>query len=97
MNAKLALVRRSTKLGFHTQMVFSSEDKKPGWANLKDEWGVAYGLVVFRPKLKPEDNCSGSDDGCGGWNETPVMLVVRTELDNFRTFADDKEPIQPKR
>jgi len=97
MNAKLAQVRRSTKLGFHRRVVFSSEDKKSGWANLKDEWGVAYGLVVFRPKLKPEDNCSGGDEGCGGWNDTPVMLVVRTELDNFRTFADDKEPTQPKR
>jgi hypothetical protein len=96
IDAKLALVRRSTKLGFHREMVFRSKDKKHEWANLKDEWGVAYGLVVFRPKLNPEDNCSGSDEGCGGWNETPVMLVVRTELDNFRTFADDNEPTQPK-
>jgi hypothetical protein len=97
MDAKLALVRRGTRLGFHKKMVFGSKDKKPEWANLKDEWGVAYGLVVFRPRLKPEDNCSGSDEGCGGWNETPVMLVVRTQLDDFRTFADDKEPPQPRR
>jgi hypothetical protein len=97
MDEELALVRRSTKLGFHKEMVFSSKDKKPRLADLKDEWGVAYGLVVFRPKLKPEDNCSGSDEGCGGWNETPVMLVVRTELDNFKTFADDKEPAQTER
>ncbi len=96
MNDKLALVRRSTKLGFHKEMVFSAKDKTPGWANLRDEWGVAYGLVIFRPKLKPEDNCSGGDEGCGGWNETPVTLVVRTELDNFRTFPDQKDHSEPK-
>jgi len=87
---KLALLQRSTKLGSHREFV-SFKDKPSGWANLKDEWGVALGLVVFRPKLKPEDNCSGSDEGCGGWNETPLMLVFRTELDNFRTFADEKD------
>jgi hypothetical protein len=53
-------------------------------------------LLVFRPKLKPEDNCSGGDEGCGGWNETPVMLFVRTELDNFRTFPADGDD-QPER
>jgi hypothetical protein len=92
---KLAVVRRSTKLGVHREMVFSTEDKTPRWANLRDEWGVAYGLIVFRPKLKPGDNCS-DDAGCGGWNETPVMLVVRTELNNFKTFPDDKYQPQPK-
>jgi hypothetical protein len=95
MIEKLALLRRSTMLGFHQQMVFSLEDKTPQWAILKDEWGVAYGMVVFRPKLKPGDNCSG-DEGCGGWNETPVMLLVRLELDNLKTFPDDKYPLQHK-
>ena len=93
---KLVLIRRSTKLGFHKEMVFDAKDNTPKWANLGDEWGVAYGLVVFRPKLKPGDNCSGGNEGCGGWNETPVMLVVRTELENFTTFPNDKYQPQPK-
>lgn len=99
MTDKLAVVRRSTKLGFHREMVFSAQDNTiapKGWDNLRDEWGVAYGLVVFRSKLKPGDNCSGGDKGCGGWNETPVMLVFRTQLDNFRTFLDDKYPPRSK-
>lgn len=96
---KLAVVRRSTKLGFHRGMVFGGEDNAvvpKGWANLKDQWGVAYGQVVFRPKLKPGDNCSGAKWGCGGWNETPVMLVVHAGAENFTTFPDDKYEPQHK-
>jgi hypothetical protein len=55
----------------------------------------AFGMVVFQPKLKPGDNCSGHHD-CGGWNETPVMIVVRAKLDNFTTFPDDEYQPQHK-
>jgi hypothetical protein len=92
---KLELLRRSTKLGFHQEIVISVDDKTPKLANLRDEWGVAFGMIVFQPKLKPGDNCSG-DHGCGGWNETPVMIVVRTKSDSFTTFPDDKYQPQHK-
>lgn len=96
VSEKLVLIRRSTKLGFHKEMVSGTDDKKPKWANLKDEWGIAYGMLVFHPKLKPRDNCSGRDEGCGRWNETPLMLVVRQDLNNFTTFPDEKYQPQTK-
>ena len=65
--------------GFVRNMHFEDQVKDGkmtwGWGDVADEWGVAYGQVLFTPELKPNPNCD-SDTGCQPYEQTPVSLVM---------------------
>jgi hypothetical protein len=86
---KLAALRESTILTKHPRLTLTQEGVVTK-ADIEDEWGVAFGRVILR-NLKPNSNCTHAA-GCGGFNETPVTLVV--DFNNVRIFrnADASQP-----
>lgn len=74
---KLSLVGKSTMLGLHKEPRFKTEGQNITFSHLadvKDEWGIAYGLFFTAPKLK-KDGC-GDEIGCGGFDGVAVALIT---------------------
>ncbi len=74
---KLLLVRNTTSLGLHEEPQFKSNGQTITFsrlADVKDEWGIAYGLFFTAPKLR-QDGC-GDEIGSGGFDEAPVALIT---------------------
>jgi hypothetical protein len=88
---KLSLVGRSTTLGLHKEPLFKTEDQRitfSHFADVKDEWGVAYGLFFTAPKLR-KDGC-GDELGCGGFDGAPVALITLPNA--LRPIDSDNTP-----
>jgi hypothetical protein len=74
---KLSLVGKSTVLGLHKEPRFKAEGQTVTFSHLadvKDEWGIAYGLFFTTPKLRKGD-CD-DESGCGGFDGAPVALIT---------------------
>ena len=85
---KLLLLRKTTKLSLHKEPQFKPEGRTitfTRFADVKDEWGIAYGKVFSTPKLK-KDNC-GDEMGCGGFHGAPVGLIINPN--SLRSFKDE--------
>src|SRR4051794_35583456 len=90
LSKKLSLVGKSTTLGLHKEARFKTEGQSITFSHLadvKDEWGIAYGLFFTAPKLR-KDGC-GDELGCGGFDGAPVALV--TLPDALRPLSNDKK------
>jgi hypothetical protein len=88
---KLSLLRKTTKLGLHKEPQFKTEGRTitfSHFADLKDEWGIAYGRIFSTPKLK-KDNCDDAV-GCGGFHGAPAGLIIGS--DGLRSFKDEAYP-----
>jgi hypothetical protein len=74
---KLSLLGESTTLSLHKEPQFKMEGQSITFSHLadvKDEWGIAYGLFFVAPKLR-KDDC-GDDLGCGGFDGAPAALIT---------------------
>jgi Carboxypeptidase regulatory-like domain len=92
---KLSLVGKSTTLGLHKEPQFKTEGQTITFSHLadvKDEWGIAYGLFFTAPKLR-KDSC-GDEIGCGGFDGAPVALIA---LPNALRPLDGYKNSLPKR
>jgi hypothetical protein len=91
---KISSLRKTTKLGFHKEPRFKQEKGALTFsemADVKDEWGVAYGRVFTAPKLK-KDNCDDNEVGCGGFEGAPAVLIMKREF--VRTYQDEGGKLQ---
>jgi hypothetical protein len=74
---KLSIVARNSTLGLHKEPRFKMEGQSITFSHLadvKDEWGIAYGLFFTAPKLQ-KDGC-GDEIGCGGFDGAPAALIT---------------------
>lgn len=62
VRAKLSMVRKTTKLGFH------------GHANAPNEWIVVYGRICSTPNLGKKD--CGIAPGCRGFDGAPLAIMA---------------------
>ena len=86
---KLSLVRQSTALGVHKEPRFKTEGRTitfSHFADVNDEWGVAYGLIFIVPR-PGKDKC-GTEIECGGFGGAPAALI--TAPGSLRTVKDDE-------
>jgi hypothetical protein len=86
---ELSLVGKSTALGLHKEPRFETEGRGITFSHLadvKDEWGIAYGLFFTAPKLRIE-GC-GDEIGCGGFDGAPAALIASP--DALRQLTNDK-------
>ena len=75
---KFSAVRKATKLGFHKRPQFKNEGggvKLSKFADVRDEWAVAYGLIFWSPNLKRQP-CGGDEIGCGEFLGAPSAIIV---------------------
>jgi hypothetical protein len=90
---KLSLLRKTTKLGLHREALFKTEGPTftfSHFADVKDEWGVAYGKVFNALKLGWDNSCA--EAGCRGLDGAPAALIINR--DSLRAFRDDAYPNQ---
>jgi hypothetical protein len=95
LSKKLSLVRKSTTLGLHWEPRFRRVGDAitfSHYADAKDEWGIAYGLL-FTPARLRKDNC-GDEIGCGGFNGAPIALITNPHA--LQELGTDKNAA-PKR
>lgn len=72
--AKLSLVRKTTRLGFHQEPQFKLDGRSIVYshsARKANAWAAVYGRLVKVPKLN--EDCGAA--GCGGDN-FPLMLIT---------------------
>jgi hypothetical protein len=72
--AKLSVVRKTTKLGFHQEPQFRADGQSvvyTGSAPLPNQWAVVYGLIVRSPRL--DEDCGAG--GCGG-DDVPLIIIA---------------------
>jgi hypothetical protein len=88
---KLSLLRNTTTLGLHQEPRFKTEGQTITFSHLedvKDAWGIAYGLFLTAPKLR-NDGCS-DELGCGGFDGAPAALI--TLPNTLRVLNTEKTP-----
>lgn len=87
---KLSLVRSTTKLGLHKEPQFKTEGRTivfSHFADVKDQWGIAYGRVV---SAKAGWIGKRRDEAiCGGFGGARVALIVGQDV---RRFSDGAYP-----
>jgi len=83
--AKLSVVRRTTRLGFHQEPRFKA-DGQPSTAVTPNEWAAVYGRIVRSPRL--DEDCGAS--GCGG---DDVPLIIIAEPSEVHTLRGDGKPL----
>ncbi|MGC4051251.1 MAG: carboxypeptidase-like regulatory domain-containing protein [Paludibaculum sp.] len=74
---KLSLIGRSTTLGMHREPSFKMDGSGlmyAGSAEVKDEWGIAYGTFFSAPRLQ-KPGCE-DEVGCGGFIGAPAALIT---------------------
>jgi hypothetical protein len=72
--AKLSVVRRTTRLGFHQEPRFKTEGRSITYSHtvtVPNEWAVVYGRIMRLPAVD-EDSGSG---GSGG-DHMPLMVIA---------------------
>jgi hypothetical protein len=70
---KLAEVRKTTQLGFHSEPQFDATGK-PHTAVVPNEWVLVYGRLVKTPRL--DEDCGVR--GCGG-DDVALVIIARAE------------------
>ena len=83
--AKLAAVRKTTKLGTHREPGLDARGH-PSTHLVPNDWVVVYGRIVRSPVL--EKDCGRS--GCGGFD---VPLIVMTGADQVHRIRGDGTPL----
>jgi hypothetical protein len=87
--AKLSVVRKTTKLGFHQEPQFSADGHSivyTGTAPLPNQWALVYGLIVRSPRL--DEDCGA--EGCGG---DDVPLIIIAEPYQVHRLRSDGRPV----
>jgi hypothetical protein len=82
--AKLAEVRKTTRLGSHEEPQFDAKGKRHT-AVVRSEWMLVYGRLVKTPGL--DENCGVR--GCGG-DDVPLVIIAREE--EVQPVAVDDSP-----
>jgi len=85
ITAKLTEVRKTTKLGTHTEPGLDARGR-PNAASMPNNWAVVYGRLVRSPRLN--EDCGPS--GCGGRN---VPLIVLAQPDQVHILSTAGSPI----
>jgi hypothetical protein len=83
--AKLLIIRKTTKLGFHREPQFKADGHSIVYthtAAVPNEWTAVYGRIVRDPDLN--EDCGAG--GCGGDN---VPLVIIAEPYNVYRLGED--------
>jgi hypothetical protein len=83
--AKLLIVRRTTKLGFHDEPYFKKDGNSVVYAGTTpkpNEWSAVYGRIMKNPDLN--EHCDVED--CRGHN-VPLMIIA--EPYNVHRLAED--------
>ena len=86
---KLQSIQESARLGMHKEWVGQVREGEMtwGWSDVADEWGVAYGQIVFAPELKPNPRCA-IEGGCQAYERTPVSLIM--DWHTLTTFGKER-------
>lgn len=86
----LSLIRKTATLGLHREPRFKTEGRTitfSHFADVNDEWGMAYGLVFTAPNLR-KDDC-GDEIGCGGFDGAPIAVITLPNA--VRTLGGDND------
>lgn len=81
---KLAIVRKTTKLGSHQEPRLTPEGH-PSAVAIPNEWAIVYGRILRNPNI--EDDCGAA--GCGG---DDVRLIIIAEPNQIHKLANDETP-----
>ena len=74
---KLAKIRKTTTLGMHKEPRFKTAGTTLSFSHfvdVKDQWGLAYGLFFTPPNLR-KSGC-GDEVGCGGFDGAAAALIT---------------------
>jgi len=85
ISAKLAAVRKTTRLGVHQEPRFKADGGTIVYTRRTDvpnEWAIVYGRIVRAPNLS--EDCG--EAGCGG-DDVPLLIVA--EPYNAHRLKDD--------
>lgn len=87
--AKLSIIRKTTKLGFHQEPRFRADGRVISYshmASVPNEWAVVYGRIMTVPKL--DEDCGS--EGCGG-DDFPLIVIA--ESYNIHRLDEDATPL----
>ncbi len=87
--AKLLIVRKTTKLGFHQEPQFNVVGRSIVYSHTAaapNEWAAVYGRIARVPNLN--EDCGAG--GCGGDN---VAVVIIAEPYNVHRLSEDGAPL----